>query len=72
MVTSQNAIRKFKLGASIIDDPAPNLSFEESYKLLCQAYPLARHTVMFEEDALPQTDGSLLYEIPKIKAHTNG
>ncbi|MGR5347310.1 hypothetical protein [Vibrio mediterranei] len=67
----QGVLRKFKINHHIIDDLASNLPFAQAYKLLQKQYPIARTVQMYEDDAIVQSDGTLLYDI-LIPAKTNG
>lgn len=71
---SVNAIdRKFKIGAALLEDPAPTASIEEVSRMLSQQYPMIRHTTLYEEDGVPSADGkSLVYEYQLIPVKTQG
>lgn len=64
--------RKFKLGLRIIDDPAPNLSFADTLRLLQRQFKQFRWTTVLEEDGELQSDGqTLLYtlQLPPVKVN---
>lgn len=62
--------RKFKIGATIIEDPCPTLPLEQAHEVLCQQYPMLRNTHIFESDARVSTCGTFIeYEaiLPPVK-----
>lgn len=64
--------RYFKIGAMQVKDECSALPFQKAFEILSKQYPIVRHTQIFEADGVAQNDGSILYEVPLIKAATNG
>ena len=62
---------KFKLGAALIDDPAPTESLARKQQLLAQQYPQVRFTQIYESDAVIQ-DGCKIYPILVPPPKSNG
>jgi hypothetical protein len=48
----QQAIRKFKLGALVLDDPNPTAELEEVQRLLAKQFPQVRHTHIYSSDGI--------------------
>ncbi len=46
----QQLIRKFKLGALVLDDPSPESNVQEVQRILARQYPQVRHTTIWEQD----------------------
>jgi len=65
-------IRYFQIGAMKIKDELSDLPFEKAFQYLAKQYPQMRHTQVFEDDAIVQNDGTLLYNVPLMKVATNG
>lgn len=73
MLQIQTLPRTFKIGVAIIDDPAPNADLSEVHRILCQQYPMLRHTSIFEEDGRLNTEATeILYEFQLIPVKTKG
>ncbi|PSV28053.1 hypothetical protein [Photobacterium sp. GB-72] len=66
--------RTFKVGACVVPDPAPSLSLEIVFQLLCNQFPSLRHTNgIYESDGqLDVNTGVVTYVIPLIPPKTNG
>ena len=65
-------VRKFKMGARIIDAPLPNQNLEDNVRHLSIEFPMFRWTNVLEEDAELQDDGTVLYELRLPPAKSNG
>lgn len=73
MLKAQALLRKFKIGAAVVDDPAPNATLSEVQRMLTQRFPMLRHTRIYNEDAVLSPDGqSLIFEFPLVPAKTLG
>ncbi|MDN2483874.1 hypothetical protein [Vibrio agarivorans] len=64
--------RFWKMGASLMEDELSNMPFTTAWRVFVQSNPKARHTVLFEEDGLPDENGNLVYEIKMLPPKTNG
>ncbi|MBB1294966.1 MULTISPECIES: hypothetical protein [unclassified Pseudoalteromonas] len=64
--------RIFKVGAREIDAPLPNGSLQENVDQLMINFPMFRFTHILEVDGIPQSDGSILYEVELPPCKTNG
>jgi len=61
--------RKFKIGPTLLDDPAPHLPAEDSLKLFLPNYPFISTAQLGE----PECEGSLLiYPVQKPQIQTKG
>lgn len=67
---AQQLYRRFKLGSTLIDDPAPDEPVEQSARYLEKAYPVIARCMVSEE---PTVEGEyLVYELIKPAATTKG
>ena len=67
------AARFFKLGSCVLEDPLPDGSLDDVVRLLSRTFPQIRHMGrLYQEDGIPQKDGSLLFELPTIPLKVNG
>ncbi|PLT25111.1 hypothetical protein [Pseudoalteromonas sp. MelDa3] len=64
--------RVFKIGAREIKAPLPNGSLQENVEQLMVNFPMFRFTHVLEVDGVPQSDGSILYEVELPPCKTNG
>mgnify|MGYP003665937724 CR=1 FL=1 len=64
--------RIFKVGAREIDAPLPNGSLQKNVEQLMVNFPMFRFTHILEVDGIPQSDGSILYEVELPPCKTNG
>lgn len=67
-----NPLRIFKVGAREIQAPLPNASLQENVEQLMINFPMFRFTHVLETDGIPQTDGSIMYEVELPPCKTNG
>ena len=63
--------RVFVVGATRVDDPAPNLTLKESTQILAPQYPQFRWTEVLESDGRVVGD-SIEYKLVLPPAKTNG
>ncbi|GAA5138621.1 PRTRC system protein C [Thalassotalea piscium] len=69
----KNLPRKFKIGATIIEDPSPTSNLDQVHEILAQQYPLLRNTHIFESDGrLSQCGTYIEYEIVLPPVKTQG
>jgi hypothetical protein len=62
---------KFKIGATLIGDPAPHASLNKKHEMLCRQFPQIRFTTIFEADAFEE-NGYLIYPIITPPPKVNG
>ncbi|WP_076922405.1 hypothetical protein [Pseudoalteromonas sp. SK20] len=67
-----NPLRIFKVGAREIQAPLPNGSLQENVEQLMINFPMFRFTHVLETDGIPQSDGSIMYEVELPPCKTNG
>lgn len=72
LTINQAPARFFQIGSTKIEDISSDIPFNLAFELLCKTYPQVRHSHVFESDAIPQPDGSILYVVPMLPAKTNG
>jgi len=61
--------RKFKIGAVLLDDPAPTLSPEDALRLYSSSYPFVASATLSD----PVVEGdALVYAVNKQAATTKG
>ncbi|MGI2227769.1 PRTRC system protein C [Shewanella frigidimarina] len=73
MLNMNAIVRKFKIGAAIISDPAPQSDLDEVQRILTQQYPMLRHTRIYIEDGvLNDTATEIIYEFPLIPVKVKG
>ncbi|GIU40996.1 hypothetical protein TUM3794_20320 [Shewanella colwelliana] len=73
MISAATIVRKFKIGAAVIADPAPTASLEEVQRILTQQFPMIRHTRLYDEDGVLSDDATeILYEFQLIPVKTKG
>lgn len=68
-MTITTLARKFRIGAVLLDDPAPNLSPEDALKLYQGSYPFVASATL--EAPVPEGD-ALVYAVRKQAATTKG
>ena len=62
--------RKFKIGATTLDDPMPSCELEQVQSALAQQFPMLRHTHIYEADGvLSECATHIMYNIvlPPVK-----
>ena len=65
----QRLVRRFKIGAVTLDDPAPELAPEKAVQLFAVAYPFVTGATLSE----PTVDGNaLVYSLEKRPVQTKG
>lgn len=64
--------RVFKVGAREIEAPLTNGTLQENVEQLMINFPMFRFTHILENDGIPQSDGSILYEVELPPCKTNG
>tara|TARA_X000001388_G_scaffold18989_1_gene12360 strand:- start:302 stop:511 length:210 start_codon:yes stop_codon:yes gene_type:complete len=64
--------RIFKVGAREIEAPLKNGTLQENVEQLMVNFPMFRFTHVLESDGIPQSDGSILYEVELPPCKTNG
>ena len=64
-----NLPRKFVFGATILEDPSPDLPPHEALQLFSAAYPFLAHATL---DQGTLEDGTLVYRIRKPTVQTKG
>ncbi|MBD1389433.1 hypothetical protein IC617_08340 [Neiella sp. HB171785] len=69
--TAQSLPIKFKLGATLLDDPAPHESLAKKQELLAQQFPQLRFTHIYESDAVIES-GTKVYPILVPPPKVNG
>lgn len=73
MISIQALPRKFKIGATIVQDPAPEASLDEVQRILTSQYPMLRHTRLYQEDGRLNQEGTEIdYEFQLIPVKTKG
>lgn len=72
-IKAKRLLRKFKVGALELADPAPNCSLNEVHELLVGQYPMLRHTQIFESDGVISSCGNfMVYEYIVQPVKTQG
>lgn len=71
MTTVKSMKRVFVLGAARINDSTPNLSLDDSVRLLSKTYPQFRHTKIYPEDGVIE-NGEIVYTVKMLPAKSNG
>lgn len=66
------AIRKFQIGARLVDAPLPDADLQTNVKLLMPNFPVLRMTTVLESDAVAMPDGSIHYAVVMPPAKING
>lgn len=62
-------VRRFKMGATVLDDPDPSASPEQVVEMFTHAYPHLRNATISE----PEVDGdTLVYTLAKAAVQTKG
>lgn len=73
MTALQSLPRKFKLGATLLPDPNPEMSLEVVHETLSAQFPMMRHTHIFDSDARLSSCGTFLeYKIVLPPVKTKG
>ncbi|WP_076414905.1 PRTRC system protein C [Shewanella sp. UCD-KL12] len=73
MISIQTLPRKFKIGATIVEDPAPEASLDEVQRILTAQYPMLRHTRLYQNDGRLNQEGTeIVYEFQLIPVKTKG
>ncbi|MBB1388314.1 hypothetical protein ACRN9Z_16535 [Shewanella frigidimarina] len=73
MLNMNTITRKFKIGAAIINDPAPQADIDEVQRILTQQFPMLRHTRLYIEDGvLNESATEIVYDFPLIPVKTKG
>jgi PRTRC genetic system protein C len=65
----QNLPRKFVFGATLLEDPSPELPPHEALQLFSAAYPFLAHATL---DQGTLEDGALVFRIQKPPVQTKG
>jgi hypothetical protein len=73
MLTATALARVFKIGATVVADPAPSASLPEVQRMLTQRFPMLRHTRIYQNDGVLSDDGkSIVYDFPLVPVKTLG
>lgn len=64
-------IKKFKIGARLIEFPLPSANLEDNVKHLMPNFPILRMTTVLETDAEVMADGQVIYNVV-CPVKTNG
>ncbi|PSU31659.1 hypothetical protein C9I99_20955 [Photobacterium lutimaris] len=72
MSISNQTIRVYRIGATKVTCPFPFLPFLESWKLIIQKYPQARHCTLYEDDGVLNDSGEVEYKVHILPPKTNG
>lgn len=64
--------RVFKIGAREIPAPLPDATLQENVEQLMVNFPMFRFTHVLETDGVPQSDGSIIYNVELPPCKTNG
>lgn len=72
MTQTATTNRTFKMGVRVLDFPLPDGSLDQNIEIMRQNYPQFRWTTIAETDAVPQSDGSLQYELVLPPPKVNG
>jgi hypothetical protein len=71
-MTSLVAVQRvFKIGATTIDCPAPQLPLKDAIRMLCKSYPMFRQTKIFEEDGVME-NGKMTFTLQMPPSKVNG
>ena len=71
MATVKKAERKFKIGMTEINFPAPDSDLQTNVRIIANHYPQLRFTHVYEEDA-QLVNGCIVYPIIMPPVKTNG
>lgn len=72
MKTTSQPLRKFQIGARLVDAPLPTADLQTNVKALMPNFPVLRMTTVLESDAVVMQDGSIHYCVHIPPAKTNG
>jgi hypothetical protein len=62
---------RFKIGVTMIDDPAPGQPLHKKHEMLARKFPQVRFTTIFEADGFYE-DGFMTFVIQVPPAKVNG